>query len=135
MKASRSTRCGAVLLFLLASGCTALREIPRNQYAVKSERKSFRVETVEGLRYDFDYASFRADSVTGYRRRDTEGMFDEFDSLDLPLERVQRVSVRRVDWYRTGLLGGSAIAVVVGAALTRNGPTDVPDDGGGRPGP
>ena len=134
MNRSVGFRLAPLAAWLLACGCTALREIPREQYALSSERKHVRVETAEGLRYDFDYVSFAADSLTGYRRRDVEGMFDQFDALESPLDRVGRVSVRRLDWYRTGLLGGSALAVVLTTAFSGSS-TSSPGGGVPKPGP
>jgi hypothetical protein len=56
-------------LWLAASSCTSLREIPRADYSAVPERKGVRVETRDGLVYDFDYAAFTGDSLTGYRHR------------------------------------------------------------------
>lgn len=112
----------ALAAFMAAlPGCTAIRELPRDQYAARPERKNVRVETVEGLRYEFDQVKVSADTLVGYRMRDTDSHFEEYDTLPVPLERIARLSTRHVDWYRTGLIGGTALAAVLAAALTATG--------------
>ena len=110
---------GAAFVFLsTSSGCTALRELPRGEYAAQVERKNVRIETAEGLRYEFDYARFGEDTLTGFKRREIEASrFEEFDAVALPLERVSKLSVRRIDWMRTGVIGGAALGVVLVQAL------------------
>ena len=118
MRRSR-VECAAVLALLLAgNGCTALREIPRADYGQVRERHSVRVETRDGLVYDFDYASFTADSLTGYRSRtEMDGPVDQTVALKLALDDVERLTTRKVDWTRTGLIGGTVLAGVLVAGL------------------
>lgn len=118
MRRSR-VECAAVLALLLAgNGCTALREIPRADYGQVRERHSVRVETRDGLVYDFDYASFTADSLTGYRTRtEMDGPVDQTVALKLALDDVERLTTRKVDWTRTGLIGGTVLAGVLVAGL------------------
>jgi hypothetical protein len=105
-------------LLLVANGCTALREIPRNDYPQVKERHGVRVETRDGLVYDFDYASFTADSLTGYRsRNDTDGPVDQMVALRLSLDDIEHLTTRKVDWVRTGLIGGTVLATVLVAGL------------------
>ena len=116
----RSRReCAAVLALLVAAnGCTALREIPRADYSQVHERHSVRVETRDGLVYDFDYASFTADSLTGYRSRsELDGPVDQMVALRLSLDDIERLTTRKVDWTRTGLVGGTVLAGVLVAGL------------------
>jgi hypothetical protein len=108
-------------LMLWSTGCTTLREIPRSQYAARPERRDVRVVTTEGLRFEFDYALIRADSLVGYRRRDVEGAFDEYAVLGVPLDEVRSLSARVVDWYRTGLIGGGLIVAGITAGLASRG--------------
>ena len=56
----------------------------------------------------------------GYRRRDVEGPIDEFDTLRLPLDEVATISARRIDWYRTGLMGGLSMAAIVAVGISRH---------------
>ena len=118
MRRSR-VECAAVLALLLAgNGCTALREIPRADYGQVRERHSVRVETRDGLVYDFDYASFTADSLTGYRSRtEMDGPVDQTVALKVALDDVERLTTRKVDWTRTGLIGGTVLAGVLVAGL------------------
>jgi hypothetical protein len=118
MRRSR-VECAVVLALLLAAnGCTALREIPRADYGQVHERHSVRVETRDGLVYDFDYASFTADSLTGYRTRtEMDGPVDQTVALKLALDDVERLTTRKVDWTRTGLIGGTVLAGVLVAGL------------------
>jgi hypothetical protein len=117
---------GLAILLLASTGCTALREIPRREYAARSERHNVAVDTRDGLHYDFDYVKVTSDSLLGYHRRDNEGSFEEFDAVPLPLEAISKFSARRVDWYRTGLVGGAGVAAAVFGAIAHN-------KGGGEP--
>jgi hypothetical protein len=111
---------------VLASSCTALREIPREDFASRPERRNIRVETREGLVYDFDFVRVHGDSLIGFRRLEVESPFDEFGQLGFATDDIQRLSARGIDWKRTGLVGGGVIAAVVAAGLT----TRSSDDGG-----
>ena len=133
----RSRAMSAVVLaaWLVMNGCTTLREIPRADFATRSERKGVRVETRDGLVYEFDYATFDPDSLTGYRNRaDAEGPADQVAMHKVALDDVSRLTTRKVDWYRTGLVGGGVIAGVIAVGLqqaAKNGG----DSGGGGGGP
>ena len=118
MRRSRALSGAVLALWIAAGGCTTLREIPRADYPRVPERQGVRVETRDGLVYDFDYASFSPDSLTGFRRRsDLEGPADQIVSFRLALEDVEHITTRRLDWYRTGLVGGSVLAGVLVAGL------------------
>src|SRR5262249_12258556 len=110
----RMVMCAAAML---SAGCTTLREIPRGSYAERPARQHVRIVTREGLVYEFDYATVSGDSLTGYRRRDTEGVVDDTATLRIALDDVQRFSARAVDWYRTGLIGGGVLAAVIAKGL------------------
>ena len=130
MKLSRALS-GAVLgLWLTSTGCTSVREIQRPDYNSLPERKGVRIETRDGLVYDFDYAAFTGDSLTGYRHRsDLEGPVDMTSTFRIALDDVEHLTTRRLDWYRTGLVGGSVLASVLVAGL--GGPAVRPPDTGG----
>lgn len=123
----RGMRLAIAGAWLFSAGCTTFREVPRSEYAMRAQRKGVRVETQDGLLYDFDWAAFDADSLTGYRRRDVEGAFDELAVHKIPLESVKRLTTRTVDWYRTGLVGGGVLAGAAAAGLA----TAKKDDPGG----
>lgn len=134
-----SRACGWLLLCALATGtgCTALRELPRSEYAARPERQHVKVETTEGLHYEFDYVQVANDSLTGFKERDTEGPVSEVSTLRMPLEEVRALSTRQVDWYKTGLAGGGAVAALVAAVVTtvhKSGTTDSGTSGGGKGG-
>ncbi len=108
----------AVLAAILLSSCTTLREVPRSELAARPERKGVAVETRDGLYYQFDRATFDADSLWGYRERtDIEGPFGHVARVRLALEDVARLSVRTIDWYRTGLVGGGVIGAAIGVGI------------------
>jgi len=115
---SRWPRWWVASLWLLGTGCTALREIPPSLYAVAPERRHVRLVTRTGLSYEFDYVKVAGDSLLGYRRRDVGGPAEDYATLAVPLEDVARLSARGVDWYRTGLIGGGVLAAVVAAGLS-----------------
>jgi hypothetical protein len=137
MKGARA-RAGVLLAtWLAAGGCTTLREIPRAEYGQLPERKGVRVETREGLVYDFDYVTMGGDSLTGFRHRtDVEGPVDQTVSFRIALDEIQVVTARRLDWYRTGLVGGGVLAgvLVAGLAGTANKGSDSGGSGGGKGG-
>ena len=115
--------CIAVLTaWCAASGCTSLQEIPRTEYTALNERRAVRVLTRDSLSYEFDYATITRDSLVGFRRNDVEsgGPVPEYSSLAMPLENIERLSARKVDWYRTGLIGGLGVLAVAGAGLAKN---------------
>jgi hypothetical protein len=109
-----------LVAWVAGSGCTVLREIPPSDYVAHAQDRPVRVVTREGLSYELDAAKVEADTLTGYRRRDVQGPIDEFDTLRLPLDEVATISARRIDWYRTGLLGGLSMAAIVAVALSRH---------------
>jgi hypothetical protein len=128
MTCGRLVRLAGALLLVAAQGCTTLREIPRGEYDREPERRHVRIETREGLRYEFDFARFTADSVTGFRRLDVGGPVDTYAEVSLGYGDLSRLATRRIDWYRTGLIGGGVLAAVVAAGLTAT--TGGEDDGG-----
>lgn len=134
--ASRSSRALAGILlglWVVGSGCTTLREIPRATYSDLPERKGVRVETKDGLVYDFDYATFSGDSLTGFRHRsDIEGPVDQTVSFRIAFDDIDHLTTRKLDWYRTGLVSGTALAGILVAGL---GPANRPPDTGGSSSP
>ena len=118
MKSYRALRAAVLLGGLAAWGCTSVREIPRADYARVSERHGVRIVTRDGLIYDFDSATFSQDSLTGVRHRnDLEGPVDQTVTFSMALGDVERITTRRVDWARTGLVGGTMLAGVLVAGL------------------
>ncbi len=128
MRVHRCLRVAACALWLTGSGCTALREIPRGEYAALPQREHVRVVTSDGLLYEFDHATFAADSIVGYKRRDVSSRVEEYATLGLPLESVTHLATRQIDWMRTGLVGGLTLLVVLVGAY---GASQASSDGGG----
>ena len=108
-----------VAVCLGATGCATMRELPRAEYATRPERRGVVVDTREGLHYRFDYAHFGPDTLIGHRLCDTEGAFEEYHTVAIPLEAVERLSVRRTNWLRTGLIGGGVIAAAATAVVAK----------------
>lgn len=131
MQVQRLWRSAGVFLLIAAPGCTSLREIPRGEYTSEPERRNIRVETVEGLKYEFDFARFSADSLRGYRRIEVAGVVDTYAEVGLDYSQLSKLSMRRVDWYRTGLIGGGVLAAVVAAGLSTSSDDPAGDSGGG----
>ena len=110
-------RAFAALACLFACGCSTMHELPRAEYAARPERKAVSVETREGLRYKFDLAHFSPDSLTGERLRDTEGAFEDYSTVTIPLESIAVMKVQRTSWLRTGIIaGGVALAAATAVA-------------------
>jgi hypothetical protein len=110
-------RVFAALVCLFATGCSTLRELPRAEFAAKPERKGVVVDTREGLHYKFDLAFFSPDTLVGQHLKDTEGSFEEYNTVAIPLEAVERMQVRQTNWLRTGVIAGAAaVAAIVGVA-------------------
>ena len=129
MNVRRAVTWEMLASFVLANGCTTMREVPRTELAVEAHRKGVRVETRDSLVYTFDWATFDADSLTGYRERaELEGTLEEVAVHRIALDDVQRLTARNVDWYRTSLLGGSILVAAIAAGLTA---TALKDGGGG----
>jgi hypothetical protein len=131
MQVRRGWHFVILLAWLAGSGCTTLREIPRSDYAARAQNRPIRVLTREGLSYELDAAKVEADTLVGYRRRDVQGPIDEFDTVRLPLDEVASISARRIDWYRTGLVGGLSMAAIVAVGIrlrASNGTTTTPSD-------
>jgi hypothetical protein len=120
MRVHRGWRVMMLLAWVAGSGCTALREIPRPDYAARAQNRPIQVLTREGLNYELDEAKIEAGTLVGYRRRDVQGPIDEFDTLRLPLDAVATISARRIDWYRTGVIGAVSVAAIVAVALSRH---------------
>ena len=118
MPRTRFTAAALLVVLAAGSGCTVLRELPRSEFGARPERQRVHVETTEGLVYDFDFAQVANDTLTGFRERDVSGPVSEISTLRVPLDDVRTLSVRRLDWYRTGLVGGGALAAILAAGLS-----------------
>src|SRR5262245_37280113 len=115
----RSARRLAAVLCLLACGCSVAKEIPPGEYAAQPERHNVKVVTRSGEKYEFDRARIAADSLYGYQSVENETSFEEYRVVNIALDQVTRLSVRGVDWYRTGLIAGVAAAAVLAAVLSQ----------------
>lgn len=137
MQVSRASAGAMLAAWLLASGCTTMREIPRTDFGQIPAGRNVRVETKDGLVYDFDYATVSGDSLSGVRvRNDIEGAVDEAVTFQIALDDIQQLTTRRFDWYRTGLVSGSVVAAVLVGALgvkARNSDSGNGNGGGGKP--
>ena len=121
MSPSKSLRVAVLAAWVLGTGCTSLREVPRTDYASEAQRKGVHVETRDGLSYEFDYATYDPDSLTGYHSRaEAEGPLEEVAVVHIPLEDITRMRTRRLDWTRTGLVGGGILAGVIAVGLARS---------------
>jgi hypothetical protein len=107
----------SLLVWIAGTGCTTLREVPRSEYATAGEEHSIRILTADSLEYEFDYAKVSGDTLTGYRRQETTPDQPEYATLSLPLNDIQKVATRRVDWTRTGLIGGLGVLLVASVGL------------------
>ena len=129
-RAGSAVLAWAVCAGLAATGCATLRVLPRSEYAARPERKGVVVDTRDSLHYRFDYATFGPDTLIGYRLRDAEGALEEYQSVAIPLETVDRMRVRRTNWLRTGLIGGGVLAAAATVLVAGGAETPAPVDSG-----
>ncbi len=123
--ARRATALALAGVLAFGTGCSSFREIPRTDYAAHPEYPHVRVVTNDGRKFEFDTAKVQGDTLTGYRRRDTPGPLDEYDTVALPMDEVVSLRARRIDWYRTGLVGGLVLgAVVIGGLAAHSAGND-----------
>ena len=129
---TRATRLGLLISLLASTGCMTLREIPRQEFNARAERRGVRVETRDGLLYEFDYASLTGDTLVGYRNHpESEGAADAVTVIRVPFADVQRLTSREVDWRRTGLIGGTVVATALTLGLNASLKHDAPTSGSG----
>jgi hypothetical protein len=135
MRASGWLRWGLVVSWLAGSGCSSLSEIPRARYGEREQRRDVRVEMSDGRVFEFDEVHVDGDTLTGYKRQDTEGEVDDFASVRLPIADVSHLSARSVDWVRTGLLSAGVLGIVViaGLAVSNNNNSSGESSSGGKP--
>ena len=135
----------ALAVFLTASGCSSLVQVPRAQFAAEPSRKNVLIRTESGQQYAFDRVDVTADSLfgTGYQqqtivRGDGESQIEEVATqVRLPLTEVTSLSERKKDWGRTtkwgvGALAAGAFVVAVGTSKG-NDNTAKPGTGKGPP--
>ena len=137
MKAGRTGRMLVVMAMLLANGCTALRELPRSEYAAQEERRDVVVESTDGERMEFESIQVRGDTLTGWTEkkpdekeeppvRNEDGGIEvtqqplSFEEKQIMLDRVAKLSTKQVSWKKTGLLFAPVVAGLVVYALTRS---------------
>src|SRR5262245_7019743 len=119
----------AALACLFAAGCSTLHELPREEYAARPERKGVVVDTREGLHYKFDLARFTADSLVGQHLNETEGSFEEYSTVAIPLETVERLQVRQTNWLYNGLIAGAVAVAAIFTVSSRKDNSAPPDTG------
>ena len=122
---------------LLANGCTALKELPRSEYATQEERRDVVVESVDGERMEFESIQVRGDTLTGWTEkkpvetenepvRKDDGTLEvqpplSFEERQMMLDRVAKLSTKQVSWKKTSLVFAPVVAGLVVYALTRSG--------------
>ena len=107
-----------VSALLLLQGCSAMREIPRDQLADQPEQRDVVVQLKNGEKREFDSARFGPDSLWGFRQSEESGDLPELNTTALSLDQVTQVSIRHLDWYRTGLGVGAVLGVALAVVLS-----------------
>ena len=132
MHRSRVAAAFLAATLALGSGCSVVREIPRSDYAARSERRNVRIVTRDNFEYDFEFVRVAGDTLTGYRRLDIDSPIDEYRTTRLALADIERLQSRRVDWVRTGLVGAAALGSAIAIGLRSDDPEPVTPGGPGR---
>jgi hypothetical protein len=118
MKPYRPLAAAILVLYVAATGCSSMRELPIAEVTSDSASRGMRVMTVDGLVYDFDEVTVTGDSLVGQRvRTDLEGPASVVVTHRIALADVQRAEARRMDWARTGMTAGGVLAAVLVAGL------------------
>lgn len=130
----RAATVVALLSWVAGAGCTTLREIPRSEYTAEPELRAVRLLTADSLEYEFDFTRHSGDTLTGFRRQDISGPAEQYATLELQMGEVRKLSVRRIDWTRTGLVGGLGALIVASAGLAAKNASNREGNSSGSPG-
>ena len=125
-----------VVVCLATTGCATMHPLPRAEYAALAARKGVKVELRDGRSYSFDFARFSPDTMIGHHMIEGGTAFEEYRTVAIPLETVEKLMVRRTSWLRTGLIAGGVAAIAVTAVAAGRSSTSTPaDEGPTLPGP
>jgi hypothetical protein len=108
----------ALSALVLLPACSSLHEIPREELADQPETRDVVVQMKNGERRAFDSARFGPDSLWGYNQSEESGDVPELSTTPMSLNDVTEVSIRHLDWYKTGLGVGAALGLALGVVLS-----------------
>jgi hypothetical protein len=129
-----SVRTLTALVCLSATGCSTMQVLPRGEYAALPERRGVVAELRDGRTYKFDFARFGPDSMIGHRLAETEGPIEQYFTVAIPLDSLDKLSARRTSWLRTGLIAGGVAVAAVTTVAAKKGSTPPADTGPELPG-
>ncbi|HEV8480877.1 MAG TPA: hypothetical protein VGR66_08780 [Candidatus Eisenbacteria bacterium] len=144
MKVLRMLLAGSFLI--ATTGCSQMVQVPQNQAASLGTLKDAHVRTKTGEVYQFDLASVRGDSLSGYANEERtvflEGgeiqTVEEQKAVHLAFADIEELTVKKRNWKRAGLWTLAAGAVAGGLAIAsgQNSPpsADANSSGGGKGG-
>jgi hypothetical protein len=131
----------AGIYLITATGCSQMVHVPQTEAISSGTLKDAHVRTKTGETYEFDTATARSDSLSGYATEERT-MFlqggeiqtvEEQKVVHLAFADIEDLSVKKRNWKRAGLwtLAAAGIAGALAIASGQNSPPPTDSNSGG----